>query len=92
MLGASGAVAGVLGAYFVFFPSHKIQTLVPIGFWTVVDIPASVMLIYWFVTQIFSGVGSLAVAQVGGVAWFAHIGGFVVGWFLARLAPSSQET
>lgn len=86
MLGASGAVAGVLGAYFVFFPNHRIETLVPMGFFTTTaEIPASVMLFYWFVTQFFSGVGSIVAARVGGIAWWAHVGGFVAGWLIARL-------
>lgn len=85
MLGASGAVAGVLGAYFAMFPHHTIKTLVPVfGFVSVVNLPASVMLVYWFVTQLFSGVGSVAFApsDVGGVAYLAHIGGFVTGWLV----------
>ncbi|OGY12036.1 MAG: hypothetical protein A3A58_01300 [Candidatus Blackburnbacteria bacterium RIFCSPLOWO2_01_FULL_41_27] len=85
MLGASGAVAGVLGAYFALFPHHTIKTLVPVmGFVSVVNIPASVMLIYWFVTQLFSGVGSIAFSpsEVGGVAYLAHIGGFAAGWLI----------
>lgn len=87
MLGASGAVAGVLGAYLVFFPNHRVETLIPIGiFMRVVELPASLMLIYWFVIQLFSGVGSIAVAQVGGVAWWAHVGGFVTGWIIAWLS------
>src|SRR3989344_4782990 len=62
MLGASGAVAGVLGAYLVFFPHHKIETLVPLGFFvTTANLPASLMLGYWFVTQVFSGVGAVAI-------------------------------
>lgn len=85
-LGASGAVAGVLGAYFVFFPRHRIETLVPVwGFWQVVDLPASIMLLYWFITQLFSGIASLGIpSAVGGVAFFAHAGGFVFGWLVAR--------
>ncbi len=86
MLGASGAVAGVLGAYYVFFPHHKVETLVPLGFFvTRVNIPAGIMLFYWFITQIFSGVGSIAIAQIGGVAFWAHVGGFATGWIIARL-------
>ena len=69
MLGASGAVAGVLGAYLVFFPKHQIETLIPFGlFARVVNLPASFILVYWFVIQLFSGVGSFATAQIGGVA------------------------
>ncbi|MCH7641601.1 rhomboid family intramembrane serine protease [Patescibacteria group bacterium] len=63
MIGASGAVAGVLGAYLAFFPRHRVETLVPyFGFFSVVRIPASIMLFYWFLIQLFSGVGSLAVS------------------------------
>jgi len=88
MLGASGAVAGVLGAYLVFFPHHKVETLVPYGlFMSVVSIPASVMLIYWFIIQFFSGVGSIAAAQTGGVAFWAHVGGFVTGFLIAKFYP-----
>ena len=86
MLGASGAVAGVLGSYMVFFPNHKIETLVPFGFFmTTINLPASVMLFYWFLTQLFSGVGSIATAEIGGVAFWAHIGGFATGYLAARL-------
>ena len=86
MLGASGAVAGVLGAYFVFFPHHRIETLVPVwGFWRVVNLSASLMLFYWFIIQLFSGVGSLVVTTVGGVAFFAHAGGFLAGWLIAKM-------
>lgn len=86
MLGASGAVAGVLGAYLVWFPHHKIETLVPFGlFMTTVNISASIMLFYWFVTQLFSGVGSIAYAQLGGVAFWAHIGGFVFGYLASKM-------
>lgn len=89
MLGASGAVAGVLGAYFAMFPHHKVSTLVPIfGLFTIINLPASLMLIYWFITQLFSGTASLAsTSDVGGVAWFAHIGGFATGWIIAKLFP-----
>lgn len=86
MLGASGAVAGILGAYMVLFSQHKIKTLVPVfGFVSVIDIPAGFMLFYWFFTQLFSGVGSLAVQSIGGVAFFAHVGGFATGWLIAKL-------
>lgn len=92
MLGASGAVAGVMGSYFVFFPRHKINTLVPFGFFmTTVRIPASVILGYWFLTQFFSGVGSIVVVQVGGIAWWAHVGGFVTGYLIAKLSQGNSE-
>lgn len=89
MIGASGAVAGVLGAYYALFPRHTIRTLVPaFGFVTVLDIPASLMLFYWFFTQLFSGTATVVsgMAALGGVAWFAHIGGFVTGWFFGHHA------
>ena len=82
-LGASGAIAGVMGAYMVKFPHSRIITLVPIFvFITTMEIPALLILAYWFVIQIFSGVGSIGYSNVssgGGVAWFAHVGGFVAG-------------
>lgn len=88
MLGASGAIAGVLGAYMVLFPHHNIKTLVPIyGFLTVINLPAYAVLILWFVTQLFSGSASIitATASLGGVAFFTHIGGFLTGWIVAKL-------
>jgi membrane associated rhomboid family serine protease len=94
-VGASGAIAGVMGAYMVKFPHARITTLLPIFiFFTTVDIPAWIILIYWFVIQIYSGVGALAVAggvQQGGVAWFAHIGGFLAGALLVRLLPTRER-
>lgn len=88
MLGASGAVAGVLGAYYVLFSHSKIKTLIPFfGFLSVVEIPAPFMLGYWFVLQILSGAATLPFAgsETGGIAFFAHIGGFVTGVVFAKL-------
>jgi len=84
-IGASGAIAGVMGAYLVKFPRARIKTLVFLFvFVTTVEIPAVVILLYWFVIQLFSGIGSIGYSQVsqGGVAWFAHVGGFVAGMIL----------
>lgn len=79
-VGASGAIAGVLGAYLVAFPHARVDTLVPLGFiFTVIQLPAIVVLGFWFVIQFLSGLGSLGMKNVGGVAWWAHIGGFVLG-------------
>jgi len=78
MIGASGAVAGVLGAYLILFPRARILTLLPIGiFIQIVKIPALIVLGFWFVIQFFNGL--FAPQQAGGVAWFAHIGGFLAG-------------
>lgn len=87
MIGASGSVAGVMGAYFVFFPHHRIETLVPgLLFWHRLYLPAGFVLLYWFITQVFSGAGSLVylTAAMGGVAFIAHAGGFAAGWLIAR--------
>jgi membrane associated rhomboid family serine protease len=86
-VGASGAIAGVMGAYLVKFPRARIHTLVFLFiFVTMVDIPAAFILVYWFITQLFSEYGSIARTQVGngGVAYAAHIGGFVTGMILVR--------
>lgn len=81
-LGASGAIAGVLGAYILLYPKARVAALLPLGFFTqVIQLPALFFLGWWFVQQFFAGVLSLGVrsAQTGGVAWWAHIGGFVAG-------------
>ena len=86
MVGASGAVAGVLGAYFVWFPWAQVRSLVFLFFiFTVADIPAFFFLLLWFVLQFFSGTLALSAtgASGGGVAWFAHVGGFAAGAALA---------
>lgn len=83
-IGASGAIAGVLGAYVVFFPTARVQSLVLLGYFArLVELPALLVLGSWFVLQFFNGVLSLGVSQMGGVAWFAHIGGFVIGLVIA---------
>jgi len=87
-LGASGAIAGVLGAYILLFPRARVVTLLPIFiFFTVVEIPAYIFLGIWFLIQFASGAMSLgnSSALAGGVAWWAHIGGFLAGMLLLRL-------
>ena len=81
MVGASGAIAGVLGAYLLMFPTAKILTLVPLWFfWETIEIPAFVFLGVWFLLQWVYGLVSIGqVADVGGVAFWAHVGGFVSG-------------
>jgi len=93
-VGASGAIAGVMGAYLIKFPRAHIVTLVFIViFITTVDIPAAFLLLYWFAIQFFSGVGSVGYSQVsqGGVAWFAHVGGFLAGMLVVMLMPGVQR-
>lgn len=87
-LGASGAIAGVLGAYLVFFPGSKVRTLIYVGFFiTFVRLSAFIVIGLWFVLQLVSGLESLNPSQVqmGGVAYFAHIGGFVAGLVIALI-------
>ena len=87
MIGASGAIAGVLGAYLKLFPKNKVDTIIPIfGLPFFIALPAYFMLIYWFVTQAFNGVASIivATASVGGVAYLAHAGGFLTGFLVSR--------
>lgn len=82
VIGASGAIAGVLGAYVFFFPKAKVTTVVPVFiFLHYAEIPAFLYLGIWFLTQVYSGVVS-----IGGVAWWAHVGGFLTGvWWAWRL-------
>jgi membrane associated rhomboid family serine protease len=80
-LGASGAIAGVLGAYFVLYPKARVVTLVPVIFYPLFfELPAYFFLAYWFLLQLFSGTLALAAPGAGGgVAWWAHVGGFAFG-------------
>jgi len=80
MIGASGAISGILGAYVVFFPKHKVKVAIPFGFFIqILRLPAYVVLLFWFVLQLFNSYGS---GGGGGVAFRAHIGGFVAGLVL----------
>jgi membrane associated rhomboid family serine protease len=93
MVGASGAIAGVMGAYMVKFPRSNIVTLVFVFiFVTTFEVPAWVMLIYWFGIQLVSGVGSVGYSHVsqGGVAFFAHVGGFIAGILLIYVMGAKQ--
>ncbi len=82
MVGASGAIAGVMGAYLAKFPNSRVEMLFFLFFIYRFDLPAWLMLIYWFGLQLFGGFGSIAQASQGGVAFFAHVGGFVAGIIL----------
>jgi len=95
-LGASGAIAAVMGAYIILFPHARVVTLIPLFFFfTTVNIPAFLYLGIWFATQFFSGVAALGQVTMGGVAWWAHIGGFLFGvllfkpFLVRRKEPSS---
>jgi len=86
MIGASGAVSGVLGAYLLLFPQARVHTLIFLGFFiSVVRLPAYFIIGFWIVIQLLNGLVSKGVADQGGVAWFAHIGGFVFGLMLIML-------
>lgn len=85
MIGASGAIAGVLGAYFILYPHARVQTLVFLFFYIrVVPIPAAVLLGLWFLMQLMN------VGMGGGVAWFAHLGGFLAGAVLIKLSAGKR--
>jgi len=85
-LGASGAIAGVLGAYLIMFPRNRVRALLPLGFiWTVIEVPALVVLGFWIVIQIFSQYTATFSHSTGGVAYMAHIGGFATGVVLCFL-------
>jgi rhomboid family protein len=94
-IGASGAISGVLGAYIVFFPSSRILTLIPLFIiWFTWQIPALVFIGLWFLMQFMSGISALndpRAAALGGVAWWAHVGGFLTGMFLARVIKPVQR-
>ena len=87
MVGASGAISGVMGAYLVLYPRVRVYTLVPLGFYmTTIALPAWVMLLYWMAIQVFSGFANYVVDdQGGGVAFWAHVGGFLAGVVLVKL-------
>ena len=93
-VGASGAIAGVLGAYIVSYPRARVLTLLPIFiFVQIIEIPAVIVLGLWFILQFFYGAASLAAtsANTGGVAWWAHVGGFVIGMILVGLFPRKDR-
>jgi membrane associated rhomboid family serine protease len=95
IVGASGAIAGVMGAYLIKFPHSRIVTLVTVVFFfTTVEIPAWLVLIFWFLLQLFDGVGTVGYSHVsegGGVAFFAHVGGFLAGMGLIYLMSPRER-
>jgi membrane associated rhomboid family serine protease len=90
MVGASGAIAGVMGAYLIKFPRSRILAVV---FFFIIEIPAPIMLAYWFIFQLFNGLGSIARTHVseGGVAFFAHVGGFLAGMVLIKIMGTKDR-
>lgn len=93
MIGASGAVAGVLGAYLILFPRSRVASLVPILFiFTLVEIPAFVFLLFWFFSQLYSGLFPVEGGGASGVAWWAHIGGFLFGVVMVSFFATRQRT
>jgi membrane associated rhomboid family serine protease len=91
-VGASGAIAAVLGAYLVLYPRSRVLTIIPLGFFLrMTTIPASIVLLLWFGLQLLNGFLALGAAEAGGVAFWAHIGGFVVGVILAKLLANHRR-
>jgi len=92
VIGASGAIAGVLGAYFIFYPRGRITTILPIFvFIQIVEIPAVIYLLIWFAIQLYAGIeAGQQGATMGGVAWWAHVGGFLFGLALAPLLAKNR--
>lgn len=91
-VGASGAIAGVLGAYMVTFPRARVLVLIPLFvIWQTMELPALIVLGFWFLIQFFSGTASISSAHGGGVAWWAHIGGFILGIILITIFPKSRR-
>ncbi|MEW6214424.1 MAG: rhomboid family intramembrane serine protease [Nitrospirota bacterium] len=86
MIGASGAVSGILGAYLLLFPRAGVYTIIFLGFFVqIVKIPAMVVIGFWAIIQFVNGLISTGLIKEGGVAWFAHIGGFLIGLLTIRL-------
>lgn len=85
IVGASGAISGVLGAYYVLFPRARVLTLVPFLLFIPIEVRAGFLLGMWFLMQLLAGVGGLGMAQGPGVAFLAHVGGFAAGWLILRL-------
>jgi membrane associated rhomboid family serine protease len=92
MVGASGAISGVMGAYLILYPRVRVWTLVPLGFFiTSIKLPAWTMLLYWMALQLVSGLVGLAGNEQGGVAFAAHVGGFVAGMVLIKLFARAED-
>lgn len=93
-VGASGAVAGVLGAYMVTFPRARVLVVLPLFIiWELIELPAVIVLGFWFLIQFFSGAAAISSIKGGsGIAWWAHIGGFILGIILIKIFIKSRKT
>jgi len=92
-LGASGAIAGIMGGYLYLFPRNRVDILFPVGFFPFIfSVPAYTMILFWFVAQLLSGVGQIFIPEGGGIAYFAHLGGFLTGLLLVALLKSLRQT
>lgn len=93
MVGASGAIAGVLGAYFVLYQRATVVALVPFLFFLPVRVPAILLILLWFATQVFNSISSVGYATggEGGTAWWAHVGGFLFGAVLGRMLGTARR-
>lgn len=91
IIGASGAIAGILGAYLIAFPRSRVLALVPIFIiFTIMEIPAVIFLAIWFVLQLFNGAASIG-GTANTVVWWAHVGGFVAGMIMIKLLPARRR-
>jgi rhomboid family protein len=92
MIGASGAIAGVLGAYLILYPHSRIASLVPILFiFTIIEIPAMLFLVFWFISQLYSGWFAIRGGGGSGIAWWAHIGGFIFGVLMVSFFAAKRR-
>ncbi len=92
-IGASGAISGVLGAYLIMFPRAKVVTLIPVFFIIdIIDISAMVFIGFWFLMQFFSGLQSAGLESSGGIAWWAHVGGFLAGILMVPIFRKRYAT
>jgi len=91
-VGASGAIAATLGAYLILFPRHRVVSIIPLGFFIqIARVPVLLVLGLWFLLQLFEGALSLGMTQLGGVAFWAHIGGFVFGMLVGPILRSRKR-
>lgn len=91
-LGASGAIAGVMGGFLITYPSDRIRTILFLGFFfTITMIPAILLIGLWFLTQLLSGLGPVAEVERSGIAYMAHVGGFIFGLIFARMFESTRR-